>query len=122
MNPPSLPKTGWGPVHPHGGLMVTETGPREGRKEEVRGGKRDTPEWRDKVLRWPERGERKGGAGGSFWNQTQGDKEEAEGEEEEEREWMRQREEVRLGMREEAGLRQPGMQLWDAGAGEGSRG
>ena len=51
--------------------------------------------------------------------ETEGDKEEAEGEEEKEKELMRWREEeVQL----VAGLRQPGLRLWDVGTGEGSCG
>ena len=105
---------------------MTETGPRGGRKEEARGGKRDTPEWRDKVLRWPERGERKGGAGEAFGIRLRETKKRQKERKREERELMRQREEVRRGMQEEvqqeARLRQPGIQLRDAGTGEGSRG
>lgn len=56
---------------------------------------------------------------GSFWSQTQGDKEEAEGDEAKEKEQTRWREE---GVQLVAGPRPPGLQLWDMGTGEGSCG
>ena len=46
-------KTGWDQMHPYWGAMVTDSGPRGGRREEVKGGKMDIPECGDRVLRWP---------------------------------------------------------------------
>lgn len=109
-------KTGWDPVHPYlgsdGGWILD---PEEGRERSE--GRKGHP-WVGARPQVAVKGERKAGAG-KLLSQTQGDKEEAEGDGAKEKEQTSRREE---GVQLVAGPRPPGLQLWDMGTGEGSCG